>query len=238
MTGIDLGAWHSALVVIAHPDDESFGLGGVLERLTSTGVGVRVLCFTSGEASTLGDGADLAVVRPRELACAAAELQVDEVKLLDHPDGGLSSLAPAELERAVDEQLADADVVVVFERNGVTSHPDHQAATRAAEQVAARRGLAVLEWGVPTEIATALNDEFGTSFVGLDGEDLQVDRDAQRRAIACHRSQSDDNPVLHRRLELQGRYDRVRLRAVSELRSEAGPSPLPPGGIHRRFMKP
>jgi hypothetical protein len=86
-----------------------------------------------------------------------------------------------------------------------------------------------LEWGVRTDVAAALNDEFGTSFVGLDGEDLEVDRDAQRQAIACHCSQSFDNPVLHRRLELQGRFDRVRLGAVSELRPAAGPSPLPPG---------
>jgi LmbE family N-acetylglucosaminyl deacetylase len=229
MAAIDLPAWRSALVVIAHPDDESFGLGGVLERLASAGVRVRVLCFTSGEASTLGEGDDLAAVRPRELAGAAAELHLDDVRLLDHTDGGLSSVPPAELERAVDEHLDDADVVVVFEPNGVTSHPDHQAATRAAERVAARRGLAVLEWGVPSHVAAALNAEFGTSFVGLDGSDVEVNRDEQRRAIACHRSQSYDNPVLHRRLELQGRYDRVRLRAPSELSPAAGPSPLPRG---------
>ncbi|HLI74718.1 MAG TPA: PIG-L family deacetylase, partial [Acidimicrobiales bacterium] len=43
-----------ALAVVAHPDDESFGLGAVLAALVRSGGDVRVLSFTHGEASTLG----------------------------------------------------------------------------------------------------------------------------------------------------------------------------------------
>jgi LmbE family N-acetylglucosaminyl deacetylase len=112
----------------------------------------------------------------------------------------------------VDDRVGDADLVVVFAPGGVTAHPDHQAATRAGERVAARRKKWVLEWGVSPPVASALNAEFGTSFAGIDGDDLPVDRDAQWRAIDCHRSQSVHNPVLHRRLELQGAHDRIVLR--------------------------
>ena len=200
----------SALVVIAHPDDESFGLGGLLARLAADGARLRVLCFTRGEASTLGADADLAVERPLELADAAEVLSVTEVSLLDYPDGGLATIPDDDLERAVEAHLDDAEALVVFEPHGVTGHPDHQAATRAAERVAVRCGLPVLEWGVRGDVAEALNDEFGTTFVALEGDDVTVDRDAQWRAIRCHRTQSHDNPVLHRRLELQGSIDRVR----------------------------
>lgn len=207
----DLTSLRSALVVIAHPDDESFGLGGVLARLAAAGTRLRVLCFTRGEASTLGANADLATARSVELARAAEELSVTDVSLLDYADGRLADIPTADLEHAVEAYLGDADALVVFEPNGVTGHPDHQAATRAAGHVAARRGLMVLEWGVSGDVAEALNDEFGTTFVGMDGDDLAVDRDAQWRAIRCHRTQSHDNPVLHRRLQLQGGLDRVRL---------------------------
>lgn len=207
---VDLPPLRSALVVVAHPDDESFGLGGVLARLAAAGTRIRVLCLTRGEASTLGSGSDLAAARPLELAEAAKELSVRTVVLLDHPDGGLAGIPGADLERAVDAQLGDAEAVVVFEPGGVTGHPDHRAATDAAERVAARRGLAVLEWGVSREVAEALNGEFGTTFVALDGDDVVVDRVTQWRAIRRHRTQSHDNAVLRRRLQLQGNLDRVR----------------------------
>ncbi len=42
------------LAVIAHPDDESFGLGAVIDALITAGAIVDVLCLTRGEASTLG----------------------------------------------------------------------------------------------------------------------------------------------------------------------------------------
>lgn len=41
------------LAVVAHPDDESFGLGGLLALLSDGGVPTTVLCFTHGGASTL-----------------------------------------------------------------------------------------------------------------------------------------------------------------------------------------
>ena len=94
---------------------------------------------------------------------------------------------------------------MVFEPGGVTGHPDHRAATAAAQRVADRHGLPVVEWGVAPEVATTLNAELGTSFVPFDGVDVIVDRSVQLAAIACHESQARDNPVLVRRLELQER---------------------------------
>ena len=39
------------LAVVAHPDDESFGLGAVLSELVTVEVRVSVIRFTHGEAS-------------------------------------------------------------------------------------------------------------------------------------------------------------------------------------------
>ena len=62
-----------ALAVVAHPDDESFGLGAVLSTLSRAGVTVRVLCLTHGEASTLGLNADFGDVRRRATPCGPAD---------------------------------------------------------------------------------------------------------------------------------------------------------------------
>lgn len=218
------GAATSALAVVAHPDDESFGLGAILAGLTRRGVAVRVLCFTHGEASTLGADTNLAEVRAHELSTAGAELGVEAVTLLDYPDGHLSDVPTSTLEREVEAVLGDADLMVVFEPGGVTGHPDHQAATAAAVEVAGRSGRPVLQWGLPPEVAEALNTEFGTGFVSTQGVDVDVKRAVQSHAIGCHRSQATDNAVLRRRLELLGGRERVRLHPAPG-RTHAPPRP-------------
>jgi LmbE family N-acetylglucosaminyl deacetylase len=89
-----LPAWRSVLAVVAHPDDESFGLGATVDAFTRTGATVEVLCLTLGEASTLhGASGDLASVRGAELVEAADLLGVTPARLRDDPDGALSELS-------------------------------------------------------------------------------------------------------------------------------------------------
>jgi len=79
------------LAVVAHPDDESFGLGAVISELVERGVPVTVLCFTHGEASTLhGVRGDLGKIRARELTAAGQALGVGRVELQAYADGELA----------------------------------------------------------------------------------------------------------------------------------------------------
>jgi len=203
------------LAVCAHPDDESFGLGAIISAFAAHGAHVRVLCFTHGEASSLGDDPrPLREVRADELHSAAAVLQVRQVGLLDYPDGQLGRVPLGELAQQVAAAIAAADLLLVFDEDGITGHPDHRRATEAALVAAAAIGVSVLAWTLPQTTAAQLNGELGTSFRGHRMSDIDlvidVDRDPQRAAIGCHKSQSDDNPVLWRRLDLLG--DREYLR--------------------------
>lgn len=204
----------SALAVVAHPDDESFGLGAVLATMAAARSRLRVLCLTKGEASTLGEPGGLAAARQAELAEAAARLGLSGVFLADFADGALSLVPERILDDAVERELGDATVIVTFESGGVTGHPDHQAAFSAAARAAGRHGLLLAEWGVSPEVADGLRRELGVPFTALDGPDvteLAVDRLRQRAAIACHVSQATGNTVLERRLALQRNRERVRL---------------------------
>jgi LmbE family N-acetylglucosaminyl deacetylase len=205
-----------ALVVVAHPDDESFGLGAVLGALVEAGIEVRILCLTAGEASTVGAGTDLVARRRQEVLAAAEVLGLASVRQEALPDGELASVPVDLLTGLVEEELQGVRLLVGFERLGVTGHPDHAAATAAALTVALRRGLASLEWGVPNEIARQLRARLAVPFAGFapgagDPVVVQVDRALQERAIACHQSQNPNNLVLRTRLALQGDHEWVRL---------------------------
>jgi LmbE family N-acetylglucosaminyl deacetylase len=204
--------------VVAHPDDESFGLGALLAALASEGRTVRVLCFTSGEASTIGATHDLGRIRSREMAAAAELLGVADVAMLDLPDGGLATLPDGELDARIESWLDDATAtLVVFEPQGVTGHPDHRAATASAERIADRHLLQVVEWGLDPVTAARLEEESEMPFHAIaDGPavfDVPVERAEQLEAIRCHRSQLDDDPIVLKRLALQGSIERVRLRS-------------------------
>lgn len=209
--------WQRVLVVVAHPDDESFALGALLDRFAEDGAEVHVLCLTRGEASTLGaDVDDLAGVRADELAAAGEVLGLTSTTALDHPDGALAGVDPALLAAAVEHHLARtrAHGILVFDPvAGVTGHPDHAAASLAAIAAAGRAGLPVLGWALPRPVADALNTEYGAAFAGHPSETLlevPVERRRQWAAIACHASQAVPGSVLWRRLELLGDHEYLR----------------------------
>lgn len=222
-----LPPWASVLVVVAHPDDESFGLGAVIDSFVTEGASVHVLCLTKGEASSLGavGGQDLGIVRAAELEAAGQALGVAGTTLKGWPDGELAavpeSAVVADVTAAIKEHRPHG--LVVFEPHGVTGHPDHIVATLRAVSAAALAQLPVLAWTLPKGIAAELNSDYGANLHGDDPAEidiaLPVERSRQRRAIAEHASQAVPSSILWRRLELLG--DREYLRWLAPAAAEA-----------------
>ena len=215
--GRSLPSWAGVLAVVAHPDDETFGLGGVIDRMAGRGAAVHILCYTHGEASTLNEtGADLRHMREGELREAAAELGAATVTLLDYPDGQLGSTPAAELAAHVIHAAArhQADGLLVFDDTGITGHPDHQAATSAAMTAAQTAGLPVLAWTLPAAVAGRLREETGQPFAGRPPDEVdmcvRVDRVRHRSAALLHATQISPTAVLWRRLQLLGDCEHLR----------------------------
>ena len=138
-------------VVVAHPDDETFGCGSVLLHAAAAGAVTGVCCATRGEAgeAPAGSGlgpAELAAVRERELRDAASLLGVSRVDLLGFADSGMSgpvgaqTLAGAPFGQVVEAVQASIaafrpDVVVTLDASD--GHRDH-ARIREASTVAAQ----------------------------------------------------------------------------------------------------
>jgi LmbE family N-acetylglucosaminyl deacetylase len=86
------------MCVLAHPDDESLGTGGVLAKAAAEGVATYLVTATRGERGRFGDGTERpspAIVghtRAEELLAAGRELGLKDVQFLDYPDGGLDGV--------------------------------------------------------------------------------------------------------------------------------------------------
>ena len=101
-----IGIKPRVLVVVAHPDDESFGLGAVILWFRQQSIPVSALIFTQGEASTLvnsGNRNGLRACRCEELACAVRVLGLTRYVLHSCPDGRLAEVPIEERVQMVQE---------------------------------------------------------------------------------------------------------------------------------------
>jgi LmbE family N-acetylglucosaminyl deacetylase len=148
---LDVSAVRHAVVVAPHPDDETLGMGGTLQRLRRSGVRLTIVGVTDGEAANPAAcayaRADLARRRRVERARALRVLGVpsDTFLLFGLPDGRVNEhedRLAVELERVVG---GDSTIFATWGRD---RHPDHEATSRAARAVAAARGARVVEYPI------------------------------------------------------------------------------------------
>ena len=138
------------LAVLAHPDDESFGMGGTLALYAARGAEVHLVCATRGEvgdvAPELLEGfSSIAELRETELRCAAGILGLAGVHFLDYRDSGMPGSPDNTHPRALafqplEEVAANVvcyirelkpQAVLTFDPIGGYHHPDHIAIQRA-----------------------------------------------------------------------------------------------------------
>lgn len=147
------------LAVLAHPDDETFGMGGTLALYARRGVSVHLVCATRGEVGTvdadcLEGYASVGDLREAELLCAAGKLGLAGIHFLDYRDSGMpgsadnqhpQALAAAprgEVVRKVVEAIRSIrpQVVITFDPIGGYRHPDHIAIQQATVEAYAAAG--------------------------------------------------------------------------------------------------
>lgn len=140
------------MAVLAHPDDESLGVGGTLAKYAAEGVEVFLVTATRGDRGRYRGfrtedpqhpgPSKLADIREAELRAAARALGLREVSLLDFHDQNLDGTNPREAIAAIVQHIrrVKPQVVVTFGPEGAYGHPDHVAIsqfTTAATVVAA-----------------------------------------------------------------------------------------------------
>jgi N-acetyl-1-D-myo-inositol-2-amino-2-deoxy-alpha-D-glucopyranoside deacetylase len=132
------------LSVLAHPDDETFGMGGTLALYARRDVDVHLVCATRGELGDIDPEYkerihSAACLRTQELRCAAEILGIHQLHFLNYRDSGMpgseanghpKALAAQPIEKVAGQvahliRVIQPDVLVTFDPIGGYRHPDH-----------------------------------------------------------------------------------------------------------------
>jgi len=138
------------LACLAHPDDETFGMGCTLALYARRGVQAHLVCATRGEVGDVDQElmqgfSSVAEKREAELRCAAGILGLAGVYFLGYRDSGMPGSPDNQHPNAlaaqpVDEvaaklvhyiRLLQPQVLITFDPIGGYKHPDHIAIHRA-----------------------------------------------------------------------------------------------------------
>jgi LmbE family N-acetylglucosaminyl deacetylase len=203
------------LVVMAHPDDESMGCGGLILRHTRASIPTHLICATYGEAGWMGKplGAneeDLSNIRVKELEAAADALALTGVELWDYADGGVKDADQQEITQRIWEEITKLRprAVVGWGPDGGYGHPDHIAmgacTDTAVSAMAEGDRPALYHLAVDAQLADFYRDamrlaeENGSmQLIPQDHVDVVFDLDTDEvmmklRAIDCHKSQLEE----------------------------------------------
>lgn len=240
-----LHSTRSIAAVFAHPDDETFSIGGTIAAYAAHGVRWDVFCATDGDAGRsaipVSSREELASLRRNELIAAARLLGVrGKIETCGHPDAGLSQVDADQLIGEVVHFLRQTrpDVVITFGPEGApNAHRDHRAISRAATAAfhLAASPTAYAEQSVAPHRAARLfyvawrppgpgSPHTVHSVPATAGVDVRRQLDRKRRAFQMHATQRG----------LQETFELLALTS-DELYALAGGQPQPRGMIDDLF---
>jgi LmbE family N-acetylglucosaminyl deacetylase len=129
--------------VYAHPDDDTYSVGGVLAKEGPDRIDYTLIVATSGEDGPISDPSlasrdDLARVREGEERASLSVLGFGDapIHFLRYADGGLKDVSHDEIVQTIAQILRELPphIVVTFGPEGITKHDDHIAVSQAATE--------------------------------------------------------------------------------------------------------
>jgi LmbE family N-acetylglucosaminyl deacetylase len=245
------------LAIFAHPDDESYGAGGLIARAAAAGNPAWVVCLTNGDqGGRPGEvGVDHAIdpqIRMDELRCACQEMGTAEPIFLGYrdsgmegwgaPEGSLARAEPGEVEERLVEIIRRVRpaTVVTFDPGGVYGHPDHVTcsarATEAYRRTAGKPGgpIALYHQAMSRSAVQAMQAAMAAEQARSGAEPTEDDLRQQEAFTRLARPDEeitlvlDITPVLERKVAALACHD-------SQMRGRRWDDPETRGGMEQLF---
>jgi len=183
------------LVVLPHPDDESFGAGGTIALYTKAGVPVTYACGTLGQMgrnmgkNVFANRETIPQIRKKELEDACKELGVQDLRLLGFHDKTMEFEDIDVVADAIEQVIQETNpsLIITFYPDQAV-HPDHDACGRAVIHALSRMPLEQRPIVYALAITKNRVEVLGEPDVVIDINDVL---DVKLAALRAHRSQTE-----------------------------------------------
>lgn len=146
------------VVIIAHPDDESFGAAGTIYANRKAGGESAIICATRGERGKSHlrrqiDARELKVIRTKELKRASRFLGVRNLRILDFPDGKVKENKRKIYKKALlFTRRFEPDAILSFGPDGISGHLDHIAIGEISKRIAKDLSVHFYAFAAPPQL--------------------------------------------------------------------------------------
>jgi len=112
------------LVIAAHPDDETLGLGGTLALYSQKGYKISVLIFADGESSRIKKKS---LINQRKIQAkkACSYLGIKNITFLDYEDQKLEEITLIDLAKSIEKLISKIKPEIVFTHFWGDVNQDH-----------------------------------------------------------------------------------------------------------------
>lgn len=210
------------LVIAAHPDDEIYGMGGTIAKLTQEGNEVYVLIVTEGCSSQYVGDVDKIAIKKKEANRANSMLGVKEVLFGDLPDMKLDAIAHVEINNVIEKAVREIQPDIVYTHHHGDVNIDHQkvfestmvavrpTATQCVQKVYCYQVPSSTEWHANNEKYMFLANTF---------EEVGAQYELKQQAILAYESELREAPHP-RSVETVSIYDTALGRQVGLKKAE------------------
>jgi LmbE family N-acetylglucosaminyl deacetylase len=167
------------MIIAAHPDDETLGCGGVIQKHLSSGSGIKILILGTGILSRPdADPNDIFKLREKSIkALKILGIDKDSIIFKDLPDNMFDSIPLLKITGLIENQIAEFQPELIYTHSVSDLNADHRLTFKAV-MTACRPGLTSVKMINSFEVPSST--DFGKSisykkfepnlFINLDKE--------------------------------------------------------------------
>lgn len=116
----------NVLVLGAHPDDETYGMGGTIAKHSFNGDTVNVLIITDGSSSQYENAEEMIQRKKSEAKKAMEVLGVEKIEFNSLPDMKLDTIPHVDINRIIEKKVHDYNPDIVYTHFWGDLNKDHR----------------------------------------------------------------------------------------------------------------